>query len=130
VEKEARLKAERPVVAGVLFNRLAKRMRLQVNATLNYVLDTRNPWLTNEQLETKSPYNTYLRGGLPPTPICSPGLDSLEAVLSPADTPYLYYVAQGDGSHLFAETYEEHQKNVREAKRERRRQRLERSSGG
>ena len=116
IEKEAKIDSERPIVAGVLYNRLHKKMRLQVNATLNYVLTTKRAWLTNEQLGTQSPYNTYLHRGLPPTPICNPGLESLEAAIHPADTPYLYYVAQGDGSSLFATTIEEHQKNVREAK--------------
>lgn len=100
-------------------------MRLEVNATLEYVLNTRKAWLTNEQINTQSPYNTYRRRGLPPTPICNPGLASLQAVLHPAETPYLYYVAEGDGSHLFAETFPEHQKNVKIAKRIRREKRLQ-----
>ena len=117
VEKECKKTEERPIVAGVLYNRLHQKIRLQVNATLNYVLNSKNPWFTNEQINTQSPYNTYLHRGLPPTPICNPGLASIEAVLEPADVPYLYYVAQGDGSHLFAQTFEEHEKNIRLAKR-------------
>ncbi len=120
VEKEARLDEERPMVAGVIYNRLHNKMRLEVNATLNYVLTNKRAWLTNEQLGTKSPYNTYQHRGLPPTPICNPGTASIEAVLNPAQVPFLYYVAQGDGSHLFAATFEEHQKNVLLAKRIRR----------
>jgi UPF0755 protein len=92
-----------------------------VNATLNYILDTRHAWLTTKQInETQTPYNTYLHRGLPPTPICNPGLASIRAVLEPAEVPYLYYVSAGDGSHLFAATFAEHQKNVREAKKIRR----------
>ncbi len=120
VEKEAQKADERPIIAGVLFNRLRQKIRLEVNATLNYVLANKRAWLTNDQLNTQSPYNTYQHRGLPPTPICNPGLASIEAVLSPADVPYLYYVAQGDGSHLFATTFEEHEKNVALAKRIRR----------
>ena len=125
VEKEAQKSEERPVVAGVLFNRLHKKIRLEVNATLNYVLADKRAWLTNDQLGTQSPYNTYQHRGLPPTPICNPGLASIQAVLDPADVPYLYYVAKGDGSHLFATTFEEHQKNVAQAKKIRRIKRLE-----
>jgi UPF0755 protein len=125
VEKEARLDEERALVAGVLYNRLRKKMRLQVNATLNYILNTKNPWFTNEQLNIQSPYNTYAHRGLPPTPICNPGLASLQAVLNPEEKTYLYYVAQGDGSHLFAETWEEHNKNVIRAKKIRRMKRLQ-----
>jgi UPF0755 protein len=117
VEKEAKLSDERPIIAGVLYNRLHQKMRLQVNATVNYLLNSKNPWFTTEELGTKTPYNTYLHRGLPPTPICNPGLESLEAVLEPAQVPYLYYVARGDGSHLFATTFSEHQKNIRLVKR-------------
>lgn len=121
VEKEAQKTEERPVIAGVMYNRLKLKMRLEVNATLNYVLETKRAWLTNAEInETNSPYNTYHRRGLPPTPICNPGLESLRAVLDPAEVPYLYYVAQGDGSHLFAVTFAEHMKNVQLAKKIRR----------
>jgi UPF0755 protein len=125
VEKEAQKADERPIIAGVLYNRLHQKIRLEVNATLNYVLANKRAWLTNAQLNTQSPYNTYQHRGLPPTPICNPGLASIQAVLDPADVPYLYYVAQGDGSHLFATTFEEHQKNVAKAKRIRRAKRLQ-----
>jgi len=119
VEKEAKLDRERPIMAGVLLNRLRKRMRLEVNATLNYVLQDRRRWLTFKQLDTDSPYNTYRRRGLPPTPIGNPGKPSIEAVLHPAEVPYLYYVGMADGTHLFAETFEEHRANVSKAKKER-----------
>lgn len=121
VEKEAHNADERPIIAGVMYNRLRQKMRLQVNATLNYILNTKHAWLTTDQIHnTDSPYNTYKHRGLPPTPICNPGLASLDAVLEPANVPYLYYVAAGDGSHLFATTFAEHEKNVRLAKKARR----------
>ena len=123
VEKEAKLDSERPIMAGVILNRLRQKMRLEVNATLNYVLTDRRRWLTYKQLETESPYNTYLHRGLPPTPIGNPGSTSLEAVLSPSAVPYLYYVGLADGSHLFAETFEKHEANVKLARRERARER-------
>ncbi len=123
VEKEAKRDDERSLVAGVLYNRLHQKIRLEVNATLNYVLNNKNPWITNEQINTQSPYNTYQHRGLPPTPICNPGLASIQAVLEPAQVPYLYYVGKGDGSNLFATTLEEHKKNVIIAKRIRRTQR-------
>lgn len=125
VEKEAHDAEERPVIAGVLYNRLHQKMRLQVNATLNYILGTRHAWLTHDQINnTQTPYNTYLHRGLPPTPICNPGLASIRAVLEPAEVPYLYYVSAGDGSHLFATTFQEHIKNVQKAKQIRRAKRL------
>ncbi len=116
VEKEAKLDSERPIIAGVLYNRLHQKMLLEVNATLNYVLNSKNPWFSQEQLDVKTPYNTYRRRGLPPTPICNPGFASLRAVIQPAQVPYLYYVAKGDGSHLFATTLQEHDKNIQIAK--------------
>jgi UPF0755 protein len=119
VEKEAQRDFERPMVAGVILNRLRQRMPLCINATLNYVLQDRRRWLTYKQLDTDSPYNTYKRRGLPPTPIGNPGKRCLEAVLEAATVPYLYYVGLADGSHLFAETLEQHDANVKRAKRER-----------
>lgn len=130
VEKEAQRAEERPMIAGVMYNRLHKKIRLEVNATLNYVLATKRAWLTNAQLNTQSPYNTYQHRGLPPTPICNPGLASIQAVLDPADVPYLYYVAQGDGSHIFATTFAEHQKNVTQAKKIRRAKRRREKAAG
>lgn len=128
VEKECKRDDERSMVAGVIYNRLRQKMRLEVNATLNYVLNTKNPWFTNAQIGTQSPYNTYLHRGLPPTPICNPGLASIQAVLEPADVSYLYYVAQGDGSNLFAQTFQEHMKNVRQAKKIIRAKRLQKAA--
>lgn len=130
VEKEAAREEERPMVAAVLYNRLHQRMLLEVNATLNYVLSDKRAWLTNEQLGTQSPYNTYHHRGLPPTPICNPGLAALNAVMEPADVPYLFYVAKGDGTQLFATTLAEHNRNVVLAKRIRHEQRIQKRSKG
>lgn len=108
IENEAEVEQERPVIASVINNRLRKGMLLQVDATVEYALGHHVSVVTEaETRDTKSPYNTYLVHGLPPGPIDSPGLKSIEAVLHPASTDYLYYVAKGDGSgeHYFSKTY-------------------------
>jgi len=118
VEREAVKAEERPIIASVYLNRLSKNMALEADSTVQYALGyqpEKNTWwrrLSVEQLrQVESPYNTYLRRGLPPGPICSPGLASIQAVLQPAKTEYLYYYAKGDGSHAFAKTFEEHLAN-------------------
>jgi UPF0755 protein len=119
VEREALVAEERPIIAGVFLNRLEKGMNLDSCPTVQYALgyqdDTDQWWktpLTLEELDrVNSPYNTYLHRGLPPGPICNPGLASIQAVLEPVETDYLYFVAKGDGSHAFAETFEEHLQN-------------------
>ena len=108
VEKEARADAERPLIAGVLLGRLRKGMLLQCDATVQYALGEHKPRLTYEDLKVDSPYNTYKYKGLPPGPICSPGLPSLRAALRPQSTDYLFYVAKPDGTHVFTKTYPEH----------------------
>lgn len=112
VEKEAQKADERPVIAGVFENRLKISMPLQSCATVQYVLGVAKPVLSLEDIEIKSPYNTYKNPGLPPGPIANPGHASLSAALNPAKTEYLYFVAKQDGSHAFAVTYNEHLKNV------------------
>ncbi|MCC3375618.1 endolytic transglycosylase MltG [Cohnella sp. REN36] len=114
VEREVVKDEERPIVASVIVNRLNKKMPLQIDATIQYLLDKQKEKLTTADLEVKSPYNTYKNAGLPPGPIASPSLKSIEAVLFPAETDYLYYVTKKDGSntHLFAETYKQHLKNI------------------
>lgn len=107
VEREAMLDEERPLVAAVIYNRLKAGMFLQIDATVQYALPEWKAVLTYEDLETPSPYNTYLHKGLPPAPICSPGLASIRAALEPADVDYLYYVATGDGGHFFTSDYQE-----------------------
>jgi len=115
VEKETGKPDERPLVAAVYGNRLNIGMGLQCDPTVIYALqragrDTKN--LTREDLQYDSPYNTYRYSGLPPGPIASPGKASIDAALNPADVPYLYFVSRNDGSHAFATTLEEHNKNV------------------
>ena len=108
IEREAQLDEERPLVSSVIYNRLDQNMLLEMCATVEYLLPGTRPRLTYEDLEIDSPYNTYIYPGLPPGPIASPGLASLQAAASPAKTDYLYYVLTGDdGSHTFAETYDE-----------------------
>jgi UPF0755 protein len=108
VEREARVAAERPIIAGVLVNRLSTGMRLQCDATVQYAQGRHKTRLMYTDLKIDSPYNTYLHPGLPPGPICNPGLPSLLAALKPRQVPYLFYVAKPDGTHIFTSTYQEH----------------------
>jgi UPF0755 protein len=121
VEREAMVDEEKPLIASVFYNRLQSGMRLDSDPTVQYAIGfnmEQNTWWTNpisaEQLQIDSPYNTYSISGLPPTPICSPSLQAIEAVASPAQTPYYYFRAACDGSgkHQFAVTYEEHLQNA------------------
>ncbi len=108
IEKEVKIPDERSLVAAVIYNRLDKGMYLQMCATVEYALPEHKEALSYEDLEVESPYNTYKYPGLPPGPICSPGLASMEAALKPAPVDYLYYVLTGeDGSHTFTNNYEE-----------------------
>lgn len=119
VEREAVAAEERPIIAGVFLNRLEKGMNLDSCPTVQYALgyqeDAAQWWKTPVTLaefaQVNSLYNTYLHRGLPPGPICSPGLASIQAVLEPVETDYLYFLAKGDGSHAFATTFEEHLQN-------------------
>jgi len=108
VEKEAKLKEEKPIIAGIIYNRLEINMKLQIDATVQYVLPVRKERLLYSDLKIESKYNTYLHQGLPPGPISNPGDASLNAVLNPQKTEYLFYFARKDGSHEFSETYQEH----------------------
>lgn len=107
VEREAVLPQERPVIAAVYLNRLKKRMPFQADPTVQYALGFWKQGLTRDDLKAPSPYNTYLHAGLPPGPICNPGLGSFLAVLKPAETRALYFVADTKGGHIFSETNEE-----------------------
>lgn len=114
VEKEVRRGSERPTVAGVYSNRLRRGMKLQADPTIQYALKRRRPQrVLYRDLRVNSPYNTYLRTGLPPGPIASPGAKSIEAALYPADVPFLYFVAHPDGHHEFRATYREHLEAIR-----------------
>jgi UPF0755 protein len=107
IEREARAPEDRPVIASVFYNRLAIGMPLQSCATVQYILGEQKPDLTTADTQIESPYNTYLIKGLPPGPIASPGADSIKAALYPADTKYLFFLAKGDGTHAFSETYDQ-----------------------
>ncbi|SFS59218.1 endolytic transglycosylase MltG [Paenibacillus sp. BC26] len=114
VEREVVVDAERPIVAGIIYNRLKKGMPLQIDATVQYLLDKQKERLLIDDLKVDSPYNTYKVDGLPPGPIASPSLKSIEAALFPKETEYYFYVTKKDGSHehLFAETLKEHNRNI------------------
>lgn len=124
VEREAVLPEERPLIASVYLNRLAIDMPLQADPTVQYAITARPGnvveygfWkreLSLQDLQFDSTYNTYVEPGLPPGPIANPGIDSITAVIRPAETNYYFFVARPDGSHAFAETFEEHQINVQQ----------------
>jgi UPF0755 protein len=115
IEKETGRADERPLISAVFQNRLKAGMPLQCDPTVIYALMLAGRWDGNVRkadLEMRSPYNTYVVRGLPPTPIASPGRASLEAAVHPADVPYLYFVSRNDGTHVFAKTLAEHNRNV------------------
>lgn len=109
IEREAKIADERALIAAVMYNRLSAGMKLEVDATVQYALGYWKPELTQDDLDIESPFNTRLYKGLPPGPICNPGLDSINAALNPENVDYLYYVATGDreGSHFFTSSYDE-----------------------
>lgn len=113
IEGETRYEAEKKTISGVYYNRIKKGMKLQADPTVQYILPggPKNRLLYSD-LKIESPYNTYLYKGLPPGPINNPGLSSIIAALEPEENSYIYFVAKGDGSHRFAESYDEHKKNI------------------
>jgi len=113
IEKETGVEAERPLVSAVFYNRLQRRMQLQSDPTVIYGLKSFNGDLTKKDLHDANPYNTYRISGLPPGPICNPGLSSIKAALHPADVPFLYFVSKNDGTHLFSESLEAHNQAVK-----------------
>ncbi len=121
IEKETAVPEERAVVASVFVNRLYKKMRLQTDPSVIYALtegefELKRPLRKND-LNVDSPYNTYRNYGLPPHPICNPGVEAMEAAAHPAKTDYLYFVADGEGGHNFAKSLNEHNRNVRKWKK-------------
>ena len=113
VEKETALPGERPLVAAVFLNRLERGMRLQTDPTVIYGMGENYAGnIRKKDLAADTPWNTYTRDGLPPTPIAMPGASALAAVMHPAESPFLYFVARGDGSHEFSRTLEEHNRAV------------------
>jgi UPF0755 protein len=117
IEREAVISEERGTIASVFYNRLELNMPLQADPTVQYVVGEPGNWwpeITQEDIDRMAPHNTYQRPGIPPTPICNPGLAAIQAALEPENTDYLFFVAYGDGSgaHRFAETYDEHQQNI------------------
>jgi len=139
VEKETGVGAERDVVAGVFVNRLNIGMKLQTDPTIIYGISKGEPLynkrgqrrtLYRSEIDRKTPWNTYQIDGLPPTPICNPGAKAIAAVLQPAKTDYLFFVADGSGGHVFAKTNREHINNVNKWRKiERERQRKQRQGG-
>ena len=116
IEREAAVNEDRPKVASVVYNRLKQSMPLQFCSTVQYVLGDQKARLSDEDTQIDSKYNTYINAGLPPGPICSPGLESIKAALYPAETEYLYFVVDPNGkrTHQFAKTYEEFLKYKKE----------------
>ena len=118
IEKEAVVTHEKPRISGVFINRLRENMRLQTDPTVIYGLgDEFTGALTREHLAKDTPYNTYTRNGLPPTPISCPGWASLFAAAHPEEHNFFYFVAKGDGTHQFSKTFEEHQQAVKTYRR-------------
>lgn len=112
LEREGNDPENMRMIAGIIMNRLELDMPLQLDATMEYVLDKPLDELTPEDLAIDSPYNTYLYKGLPPTPIGNPGLEAIEAALHPTETDDLYYITGNDGNFYYAETFEEHRANI------------------
>jgi UPF0755 protein len=118
LEREAKTLTDKQLIAGILLNRLSINMALQVDATLQYARDTlrtpKNYWqpLNQRDFKIASPFNTYLHPGLPPAPICNPGLDSLSAAYHPRDTDYMYYISDFLGTIHFARTLADHNQNI------------------
>jgi UPF0755 protein len=113
IEKETGVEAERPLVSAVFHNRLKRQMPLQSDPTVIYGIKDFNGNLTKKDLQEATPYNTYRIAALPPGPICNPSVASIKAALHPADVPYLYFVSKNDGTHLFSETIEAHNRAVK-----------------
>ncbi len=120
VEKETSIKEEKPIIAGIILNRLKKRMHLQIDATVIYAMYLQNRWEKNlkksDLKSVKSSFNTYLNYGLPPTPICSFSVETLNSVLNYKKTDYLYYLSVDNKKHIFSKSYQEHRKIIEKFK--------------
>lgn len=119
IEQEAMVDDERDVISGVFHNRLRQGVRLEADPTVQYGIGRPNMRLYEKHLSHPSPYNTYLHAGLPPGPICSPGEASIHAALYPKDVPYIFFVARGDGRHIFSVTNREHNQARARVRRQR-----------
>ncbi len=119
VEKETAKASERPIIAGVFFNRLKKGMRMQSDPTVMYGIENFSGKLSRKDLKTPSPYNTYTLKRLPVGPICNPGKAALTAVLHPVESNFFYFVSKNDGSHLFSKTLRDHNRGVNKYQRSR-----------
>lgn len=119
IEKEAALESERPLISSVYHNRLRIRMHLGADPTIKYVLERPGKIVSYDDLKINSPYNTYRHYGLPPGPICNPGLSSVKAAMFPVKSDYLYFVARADGSHIFSKNLSEHQAAQQQTRGER-----------
>ena len=129
VESEVRYDPDRPFIAAVYHNRLKRGMRLEADPTVSYAYGRRLSRVWERNLAVRSAYNTYLHAGLPPGPISQPGRASLAAALYPADVPFLFFVAQPDGKHIFSTTYAEHQAAIQRVKQLKRAARAPRPPG-
>lgn len=117
IEREGASDEEFPIISGVFYNRINKKMKLESCATVQYILNERKPVLSYDDIKIQSPYNTYINAGLPPSPIAMPGEKAIKAALYPAKTDYYFFVVSGknDGKHIFSKTYEEHLKAAKKA---------------
>ena len=122
IEKETSKKIEKPIISGVFYNRFKKNMKLQSDPTVVYAITNgkskMDRKLLRRDLKIKSKYNTYVNKGLPPSPICFPGIDSLYATINPSNSDYLYFVSNfKDGGHIFSSTYKQHLQNIKKVQK-------------
>ena len=113
VEREAKKDADRPIIAGVYLNRLNSNIKLDADPTIQYAKGSWAAISVSDYQNVNSPYNTYLHAGLPPGPICNPGLKSIEATLSPTDTTYFYFLTTPDGQAIYSSTLAEQNANIK-----------------